>query len=198
MADNFLTKKIGPLPAWGWGAMVGGGAFLLMKKKSAAGGQAGGSGGGGSSSQPPNDAGNYSANIKESVDTNTSYTNAGYGWGGGFGFPRDPFAGGGAVFVNLFRNHDGGYHGGWDHRHHDHMYGRGGQRRDGWDNNNRFNRGGGRGGGGGRGRGKQNTGWDYKRGQSNNRWFQKEWGPNSSRYARNTNNDSSRGNTSGR
>lgn len=32
---SFLTKKAGPLPVWGWGAVAAGGAFMLFRKSAA-------------------------------------------------------------------------------------------------------------------------------------------------------------------
>lgn len=48
---SFLTKKVGPLPTWGWGAVAAGGTFLLLK------------GGGGGGKGPKNAADNGGQSI---------------------------------------------------------------------------------------------------------------------------------------
>ena len=125
---SFLTKKVGPLPTWGWGAVAAGGTFLLLK-----GGGGGGkksahepSGGAGSNQQPPNDAGNYNATIS---DTQT------FG-GGSLGFLATPLRGFGNVFTHIHRHPDGGgyYVGGRGYHHHafeHHGFGDGGRHRGG-------------------------------------------------------------------
>lgn len=126
---SFLTKKVGPLPTWGWGAVAAGGTFLLLK-----GGGGGGkskkdasdpNGAAGSNQQPPNDAGNYNATIS---DTQT------FG-GGSLGFLGHPLRGFGNVFVHVHRHPEGGYYvGGRGYNHHafsGHGFGDGGRHRGG-------------------------------------------------------------------
>src|SRR5882762_5458448 len=103
---NFLTKKIGPLPVWAYGAIAAGGTFLLL------------SSGGKSKKKDPNAAGGSTDNsttgsantnwkLSESINSDQTFG------GGGIGFFNGPHWGRGQVFVNLMHHPDGGYfHGG--------------------------------------------------------------------------------------
>src|SRR5882762_8810166 len=103
---NFLTKKIGPLPIWAYGAIAAGGTFLLLS-----------SGGGGKKKKKGSDSGNTNSStsdstgqysIKESINSDQTFG------GGGIGFFGRPFDGGGRnIFMNFHHHPDGGYyHGG--------------------------------------------------------------------------------------
>lgn len=120
---NFLTKKIGPLPIWAYGAIAAGGTFLLL------------SGGGGGKKKDPNAAGGSTDNtttgsantnwkLNESINSDQTFG------GGGIGFFNGPHMGRGHVFVNLMHHPDGGYfHGGRNynaHAFHRHGWGGGG------------------------------------------------------------------------
>src|SRR4051794_34810931 len=109
--SNFLTNKIGPLPAWGWGAIAGGGVFLLAKK------------GGGGKPKPepdPNDPnGAQGAGAPPASQafmyggSGNNYADQTFG-GGSLGMYSYPYDGGGSMFVNLFRHphHETWHHGG--------------------------------------------------------------------------------------
>jgi hypothetical protein len=199
---GFLTKKIGPLPTWGWGAVAAGGTFLLLKgggggksKKSAA---TQPSGGAGANQQPPNDAGNYTSTISD---------NQTFG-GGSLGFLGNPLRGFGNVFVHVHRHPDGGgyYVGGRGYNHHafgGHGFGDGGRHRGGHpgsDNRHGFGGGrdhrepgGNRGGYSGSGFPRGFSQGHYNPSQGMGSRIARSFSPNSSRYR--DNNASSPGNS---
>lgn len=100
--SNFLTKKMGPLPVWGYGAIAGGG-LLLLKKKS-------GSGGGGNPNAMDPNQPNGMPGGPNTTGASQAFMYGGSGnidqtfGGGSLGMYSWPYAGGGNQFVNLFRH----------------------------------------------------------------------------------------------
>lgn len=86
MAEFDLTKKVGPLPLWGWGLAVAGVGFFVISRKQKAATEAGGGGNGG---------GQFSSTVtsKDAAGNTTTYTASGpnsgisspaqFSWGAG-------------------------------------------------------------------------------------------------------------------
>lgn len=94
---SFLTNKIGPLPAWGWGAVAGGGLLLLKAK-----------GGKPPAGQDPNAPGATPGAPGASTavmygGSGNNYADPTFG-GGSLGMYSWPYAGGGNMFVNLWKH----------------------------------------------------------------------------------------------
>lgn len=111
--SNFLTHKYGPLPAWGWGAVVGGG-LLVMKLRASSAAKA--------PDDPAADPNNPGAGAGGSSGSgsSTAFLTGGSGnvdntfGGGSLGMYSYPVASGGSLFVNLHRHPHGDswHHGG--------------------------------------------------------------------------------------
>lgn len=105
---SFFTKKVGPLPIWGYGAIAAGGTFILLKgsgskssgkagaKKGASGGQGAGSGGG-------SDTGSFTGSSTQTLSSDQTFG------GGALGFLGSPFGNFGNLFVHLHQHGGGGY-----------------------------------------------------------------------------------------
>lgn len=97
---SFFTKKIGPLPVWGYGAIAAGGTFLLLKgggsKKTSGSGPATNAPGGSSNS-------NFTGNTTETLSDDQTFG------GGSLGFLGLPFLGGRNMFVHMHPHPSGGY-----------------------------------------------------------------------------------------
>lgn len=125
---SFFTKKIGPLPVWGYGAIAAGGTFLLLK--------GGGSKGKGAGSGPAANApggtstGSFSSNTTETLSSDQTFG------GGSLGFLGLPFGGGRNIFVHLHQHPGGGYFSGGrqysDHAFRPHGFGERGVHRGGY------------------------------------------------------------------
>lgn len=128
---SFFTKKIGPLPVWGYGAIAAGGTFILLKG-GGGGGKAKGKGKAGSG--PASGDGSDSMGGSSSFTGNTTETlSSDQTFGGGtLGFLGRPFGNWGNVIMHLHPHPQGGYQlGGQRYSHHafaSHGFGRGGRR----------------------------------------------------------------------
>lgn len=95
---NFLTNKIGPLPAWGWGAGVAG-ILIVMKMSSAKKAK-------GPDPNDPSAAGGAppASNAVMYGGSGNNYADGQTFGGGSLGMYSPPFYGGGNLLVNLFRH----------------------------------------------------------------------------------------------
>ena len=128
---SFFTKKIGPLPVWGYGAIAAGGTFILLK-----GGGAGGKKGKKSPSGSANNApdgtstGSFTSSMNETLSDNQTFG------GGTLGFLGWPVQAGRNIFVHLHPHPFGGFfHGGHQYSSHafrGHGFGRDGIHRGGY------------------------------------------------------------------
>lgn len=106
--SNFLTNKVGPLPAWGWGAIAGGG-ILVLKMSSGKKKPVDPAGADPAAAPPASNAVMYGGSGNNYADGQT------FG-GGSLGMYSPPYPGGGNILVNLFRHphgdawHHGGHH----------------------------------------------------------------------------------------
>jgi hypothetical protein len=129
---SFFTKKIGPLPVWGYGAIAAGGTFILLK---GGGGGAKGKGKGkqGSGNSAGDGADGSSGNFSGSYKTDSTLSSDQTFGGGALGFLGTPFGNWGNLFVHLHPHGDGGYNMGGrrysDHAFRSHGFGDNGRRR---------------------------------------------------------------------
>jgi hypothetical protein len=147
---SFFTKKIGPLPVWGYGAIAAGGTFILLK----------GGGKGKKGSQDSNGSGNGNGSqggangtVKSNLNTTETISSDQTFGGGSLGFLGWPGQFANNIFVHLHPHPHGGFYRGGrhysDHGFESHGHGRDGGRRGGDDH--RHGAFGGRGFGGFRG-----------------------------------------------
>jgi len=106
MSGFNLKAKVGPLPLWGWGAVVAGGAFLLIEKGKGASGS--GSGGQGTGKLP-----NYNTNSTLTQNIGDAYPVNQFGYGPSdsyisdsfFGSPLSLWTAGPMDYTGMFRDH---------------------------------------------------------------------------------------------
>jgi hypothetical protein len=112
---SFFTKKIGPLPVWGYGAIAAGGTFILLKGSGSAG--KGKKAGSGPASNAPggSSTGSFTSNTTETLSDDQTFG------GGALGFLGLPFFGGRNIFVHLHQHPGGGYFSG-GRRYSDHAF----------------------------------------------------------------------------
>lgn len=133
----FFTKKIGPLPVWGYGAIAAGGTFILLKG-GGGGSKSKGKGKGNGSGPATNDpngsdgsSGSFTGNTTETLSSDQTFG------GGSLGFLARPFGNFSNVFVHLHPHPHGGFFSGGrnysDHAFRSHGFGRSGRDRGGDD-----------------------------------------------------------------
>lgn len=128
---EMLTKKIGPLPVWGYGAIAAGGTFIILKRRGA-GSAAGGSDQGGAG-QTGGAGSGINGSFKGTSNITSTYSGDQTFGGGALGFLGGPWPGLGNMFTHLHHDGDRWRYGGRD-------YDGRGFRHHGWDNDGRRRR----------------------------------------------------------